>query len=101
MHTKQQIRFIQYVILYCIVCGIGIVMCYLDVLVDNINYTLQDFLICFFTFLSWIVSITGAIKCFPQDKYSNKRVWFYYAIIGGSLAAIDSFAELISILINT
>ena len=57
---------------------ISIAMCYLDRFIYNINYSLQDFLITFFELLAWIVLIIGAIDTFPQNKYSNKRVWFYY-----------------------
>lgn len=98
MHTKQQIRLIQYVISYHVVCGISIAMCYLDALVDNISNTLQNFLIEFFMFLSWVVLIVGATRTFPQDKFSNKRIWFYCAIMGGSIAATHTFVKLISIL---
>lgn len=45
-----------------------------------------------------IVLIIGAIDTFPQNKYSNKRVWFYYAIMGGFISAIHSFIGLINIL---
>ena len=60
--------------------GISITMCYFHRFIDDINYSLQDFLITFFELLAWIVLIIGAIDTFPQNKYSNKRVWFYYAI---------------------
>ena len=63
----------------------SITMCYLDRFIDNINYTFQDFLIIFFELL-------------PQEPYSNKRVWFYYMIMGGSLAIIDTFIRLIGTL---
>lgn len=76
---------------------ISIAMCYLDRFISNINYSFQDFLITFFELLAWIVLIIGAIDTFPQDKYSNKRVWFYYAIMGGFIAAIHSFIGLINI----
>ena len=59
--------------------GISITMCYFHRFIDDINYSLQDFLITFFELLAWIVLIIGAIDTFPQNKYSNKRVWFYYA----------------------
>lgn len=77
---------------------ISIAMCYLDHFIYNINYSLQDFLITFFELLAWIVLIIGAIDTFPKDKYSNKRVWFYYAIMRGFISAIHSFIGLISIL---
>ena len=57
---------------------ISIAMCYLDRFIYNINYSLQDFLITFFELLAWIVLIIGAIDTFPQNKYSNKRVWLCY-----------------------
>lgn len=76
----------------------SIAMCYLHRFIDNINYTFQDFLIIFFELLARIVLITGAISLFPQESYSNKRVWFYYIIMGGSLAAVYSFTKLISTL---
>ena len=71
--------------------GISITMCYFHRFIDDINYSLQDFLITFFELLAWIVLIIGAIDTFPQNKYSNKRVWFYYAIMGGFISAIHSF----------
>lgn len=77
---------------------ISIAMCYLDKYIENINYTLQDFLITFFELLARIVLITGALKFFPQDPYSNKRVWFYYIIMGGSIAALNSFIKLMETL---
>ena len=78
--------------------GISITMCYFHRFIDDINYSLQDFLITFFELLAWIVLIIGAIDTFPQNKYSNKRVWFYYAIMGGFISAIHSFIGLINIL---
>lgn len=72
-------------------------MCYLDYFIANINISFQNFLINIFVFLSWIVLIIGAIDTFPKEPYSNKRVWFYYAIMGGSIAAINSLIELIHI----
>ena len=46
----------------------------------------------------WLTSIAmcylGAISIFPQEPYSNKRVWFYYIIMGGSLTIIDTFIRL-------
>ena len=77
---------------------ISIAVCYLDRFIYNINYSLQDFLITFFELLAWIVLIIGAIDTFPQNKYSNKRVWFYYAIMGGFISAIHSFIGLINLL---
>lgn len=79
---------------------ISIAMCYLDKYIENINYTLQDFLIIFFELLARIVLIAGALKFFPQDPYSNKRVWFYYIIMGGSIAALGSFIKLMETLTN-
>lgn len=79
---------------------IGIAMCYLDCFIENINYTVQDFLIIFFELLARIILITGALKFFPSDPYSNKRVWFYYIIMGGSIAALESFIKLIGIVVK-
>ena len=86
-------KIVKYIILYNIMWGISITMCYFHRFIDDINYSLQDFLITFFELLAWIVLIIGAI-----DKYSNKRVWFYYAIMGGFISAIHSFIGLINIL---
>jgi hypothetical protein len=63
----------------------SIAMCYLDCFIDNLNYTFQDFLIIFFELLARITLVIGAISIFPQEPYSNKRVWFYYIIMGGRL----------------
>lgn len=76
----------------------GIAMCYVDYFIDDINYNLQDLLITFFELLARIVIIVGACNTFPQDPYSNKRVWFYYIIMGGSIAALGSFIKLIETL---
>ena len=46
--------------------GISITMCYFHRFIDDINYSLQDFLITFFELLAWIVLIIGAIDTFPQ-----------------------------------
>ena len=91
-------KIVKYIILYNIMWGISITMCYFHRFIDDINYSLQDFLITFFELLAWIVLIIGAIDTFPQNKYSNKRVWFYYAIMGGFISAIHSFIVLINIL---
>lgn len=72
----------------------SIAMCYLDCFIDNLNYTFQDFLIIFFELLARITLVIGAISIFPQEPYSNKRVWFYYIIMGGSLTIIDTFIRL-------
>lgn len=77
---------------------LSIAMCYLDLFITNISDIVQDFLIDFFVFLAWIVLVIGAINTFPKEPYSNKRVWFYYAIMGGGIAAIYSFTKLIGIL---
>ena len=66
----------------------SIAMCYLDCFIDNLNYTFQDFLIIFFELLARITLVIGAISIFPQEPYSNKRVWFYYIIMGGSIILI-------------
>ena len=76
----------------------SITMCYLDRFIDNINYTFQDFLIIFFELLARTTFVVGAISLFPQEPYSNKRVWFYYMIMGGSLTIIDTFIRLIGTL---
>ena len=76
----------------------SIAMCYLDRFIDNINYTFQDFLIIFFELLARTTFVVGAISLFPQEPYSNKRVWFYCAAMSGMLAAIKSFVKLIEIL---
>ena len=89
---------IRYIILYCSTCAVCITMCYLDLFIDNINSILQLFLIHFFDFLSWIILTIGAIKCMPEKAYSNKRVWFYYMIMGGSLTIIDTFIRLVGTL---
>lgn len=89
---------IRYLILYCSACAACIIMCYLGYFTDNINYTLQIFLINFFDFLSWIVLTIGAIKSMPKELYSNKRVWFYCAAMSGALAATRSFIKLIETL---
>ena len=98
MHKQQVKRIIRYIILYNIIWGISIAMCYLDCVIDNISYTVQAFLIDFFFFFFFIVIIIGAIRTLPQESYSNKRIWFYYAIMGGSLAAIKHLVKLIEIL---
>ena len=92
-------KLIKYIILYSIICGISIVICYLNYFIEDINYALQYFLLVFFQLLSWIVLIIGAVKTLPKYKLSNKRVWFYYTIMLSSAAAIKSFAELINTLI--
>lgn len=91
-------RIIRYVILYNIICCTGIAMYYLDCVIPNVSYTLKGILIRLFTFLATIVLIVGAIRTFPKDKYSNLKVWFYYAIMGGFLSAIYSFIKLINAL---
>ena len=45
-------------------------------------------------FSARITLVIGAISIFPQEPYSNKRVWFYYIIMGGSLTIIDTFIRL-------
>lgn len=78
--------------------GISIAMCFLHYIFYGINDMLQNFLIDFFVFLAWVVLVIGAINAFPKEPYSNKRVWFYYAIMCGSIAAINSFTRLIGTL---
>lgn len=48
--------------------GISTSMCYFHRFIDDINYSLQDFLITFFELLAWIVLIIGAIDTFPQTN---------------------------------
>ena len=69
-------KIVKYIILYNIMWGISITMCYFHRFIDDINYSLQDFLITFFELLAWIVLIIGAIDTFPQNKYSNKQMLF-------------------------
>lgn len=88
----------KYIILYGVVCSISLVACYVDILINDINPTFQDFLIALFTFLSWIVLVVGVAKNMPKDIFSNYRIWFYYAMMSGSVAAIHSLKELISVL---
>ncbi len=90
---------IKYIILYCIICGISIGICYLNYIMEDINYTLQFFLMNFFQFISWVILIIGIVKILPRYRSSNKKVWFYYTIMMSSAAAINSFAELINTLI--
>ena len=71
-------------------------LCYLDLFLNDINRVAQILLINFFTFLSWIVIIIGAIDSFPKDPYSNKRVWFYFGVMTGLIAAINSLVKLIN-----
>lgn len=96
MRSKQVI--IIYVILYNIMWILSIAMCYLDCYIENINYTFQDFLIIFFELFARITLVAGAIKLFPQEPYSNRRVWFYYIIFGGSMTVIDTFVRLLGTL---
>lgn len=93
MRSKQVI--IIYIILYNIMWILSTAMCYLDCYIENINYTFQDFLIIFFELLARITLVAGAIKLFPQEPYSNRRVWFYYIIFGGSMTVIDTFVRLL------
>ncbi len=88
----------KYIILYCTVYSISVIACYLDLFINNVNHTLQDFLIVFFKFLSWIVLVVGITKNMPKDIFSNYRAWFYYAIMSGVVAAIYSFKELINVI---
>lgn len=95
MHTKL---IILYIILYNTMWLISIAMCYLHRFIDNTNYDIQDFLIILFEFLARIVLVIGATRTIPVLPYSNYRVWFYYIIMGGSLAAVNSFINLTSII---
>lgn len=91
-------KIIYYIILYNIMWILSITMCYLDCYIENINYTFQDFLIIFFELFARITLVAGAIKLFPQEPYSNRRVWFYYIIFGGSMTVIDTFVRLLGTL---
>lgn len=95
MYTK---KIIIYIALNSVMWLISTAMCYLDCFIDNLNYTFQDFLIFFFELLARITLVVGAINLFPQEPYSNRRVWFYYIIMGGSLAIIYTFIKLTSTL---
>lgn len=90
---------IKYIIIYVIVCSIIFFLCYIDLFIKGINIVFQIFLINFFNLLSWIVIIAGAINIFPKERYSNKRVWFYVAIMSGIVASIYYLFELINGLI--
>jgi len=92
----RKLKVIQYIIIYCIVCSFIFISCYLDLFIKDINIAIQTFLINFFIFLSWIVIVIGAIATFPKVPYSNKRVWFYVAIMGGLITAIKSLVELVN-----
>ena len=92
-------KLIKYIIIYSIICGISIAICYLNYFIKDINYALQYFLLVFFQFFSWIVLIIGAVKILPKYKLSNKRVWFYYTIMMSIVGVIKSFTELINTLI--
>lgn len=99
MQARQvDMKIIRYILLINLMWIISIVMCYLDCFIDDINRTIQESLIIFFELLARIVLIVGAIRTFPKDKYSNLKVWFYYAIMGGFLSAIYSFIKLINAL---
>lgn len=87
---------LRYIILYGIVSSIIFFLCYLDLFIKDINIVIQIFMINLFNLLSWIILIAGAIKLFPKNQYSNKRVWFYVAIISGTISAMNSLVELIN-----
>ncbi len=91
MYTK---KLIIYIALNSTMWLISIAMCYLHRFIGNLNYTFQDLLIFFFELLARITLVVGAISLFPQEPYSNRRVWFYYIIMGGSLATIYTFMKL-------
>lgn len=61
-------KIVKYIILYNIMWGISITMCYFHRFIDDINYSLQDFLITFFELLAWIVLIIGAIDTFLKTN---------------------------------
>ena len=54
-------KIVKYIILYNIMWGISITMCYFHRFIDDINYSLQDFLITFFELLAWIADINPPI----------------------------------------
>lgn len=87
-------KIVYYMILYSTMWILSTAMCYLDYFIENINYTFQDFLIILFELLARITLVTGAINLFPKDPYSERRVWFYYIIMGGCLTALDTFIRL-------
>lgn len=87
-------KIIIYLVLNNVMWLISIAMCYLHRFIDNLNYTFQDFLIILFELLARMTFVAGAIKIFPQEPYSNRRVWFYYIILGGSLNIIDTLIRL-------
>lgn len=91
MYTK---KLIIYIALNSAMWLISTAMCYLDCFIDNLNYTFQDFLIFFFELLARITLVVGAISLFPQEPYSNRRVWFYYIIMGGILTTIYTLIKL-------
>ena len=62
-------KIVKYIILYNIMWGISITMCYFHRFIDDINYSLQDFLITFFELLAWIVLIIGAIDNIRINAY--------------------------------
>lgn len=96
---NRNIRIAAYVVLNHVMWWMGVAMCYIDRLIDNIGNDVQSFLITFFPFLAWVVLVVGAIDTMPKDPYSNMRIWFFSAIMGGSLAGIRTFIELITPLI--
>mgnify|MGYP004691608651 CR=1 FL=1 len=87
-------KIIIYIVLNNVMWLTSIAMCYLHRFIDNLNYTFQDFLIIFFELLARMTLVAGAISIFPQEPYSNKRVWFYYIILGGSMTIIDALVRL-------
>lgn len=92
-------KIIKYIILYAILCGISIIMCYFDRFIDRTYLPFLFFLINFCQFLSWIVLIIGAVKILSKYKSSNKKVWVYYTIMMSTVGVIKSFVELITSLI--
>lgn len=90
----------RYIILYLGAGALCILTCNLDLLIDDINHTLQELLITLFKCVSYIVIVIGAIKTMPKDKASNKRVWYYYACMGGCIATLTTFVKLIDTLIR-
>lgn len=90
----------RYILLYLCASALCILTCNLDLLIEDINYTFQEFLIAFFRCFSCIVIVIGAIKTMPKNKTSSKRIWFYYACIGGCITTLTAFRELINTLIR-
>lgn len=44
------------------------------------------------------ITVMGAIRCMPKGEYSILRVWFFYAIMFGTLKGIEYTMSLICLL---